>query len=104
MTCLTGDSFAILARECCLPFLLDEQNVRQIRISDQVADYILHLIVDEGLGPGDELPSESELARRLDVMSGLCTESASCKDWGAGRGAFQPLRFAAVSAFCPARS
>ncbi len=54
-----------------------------MRISDQVADYIVQLIVAEGLGPGDLLPSESELARKFDVSRPSVREATNAL---AGRG------------------
>lgn len=57
--------------------------VRQVRISDQVADYIVSLIADEGFAPGDTLPSESELARRLGVSRPAVREATNAL---AGRG------------------
>ncbi|MBD3845564.1 FadR family transcriptional regulator [Bosea sp. SSUT16] len=57
--------------------------MKQVRISDQVADYIVRLIFEEGLGPGDALPSESELARQFEVSRPAVREATNAL---AGRG------------------
>nr|WP_280514937.1 FadR/GntR family transcriptional regulator [Aureimonas sp. ME7] len=62
---------------------MGEFGVRQIRISDQVADYIVRLIRTEGLRSGDTLPSEAELARRFDVSRPAVREATNAL---AGRG------------------
>lgn len=41
--------------------------LQQVRISDQVADYIVRYIEEHQLEPGESLPSESELAKVLGV-------------------------------------
>jgi DNA-binding FadR family transcriptional regulator len=57
--------------------------IRQIKISDQVASYIVQLIADGQLAPGDDLPSESELARRFGVGRPAVREATNAL---AGRG------------------
>lgn len=75
--------------------------MRQVRISDQVSDYILGLIRDGGLAPGDVLPSESELARRFDVGRPAVREATNAL---AGRGIISVSsgRSPTVSAMAPA--
>ena len=51
--------------------------LRQIRVSDQVTTYIRDFIASNGLRPGDELPSESELARRLGVSRPTIREATN---------------------------
>jgi DNA-binding FadR family transcriptional regulator len=57
--------------------------LRQVRVSDQVADYIVRLIAEEALEAGDVLPSESELARRFEVSRPAVREATNAL---AGRG------------------
>lgn len=75
--------------------------VRQVRISDQVSDYIVRLIRDEGLSPGDVLPSESELARRFEVGRPAVREATNAL---VGRGIISVSsgRSPTVSAMAPA--
>jgi DNA-binding FadR family transcriptional regulator len=57
--------------------------MRQVRVSDQVADYIIRLIAEDALEAGDVLPSEGELARRFDVSRPTVREATNAL---AGRG------------------
>jgi DNA-binding FadR family transcriptional regulator len=57
--------------------------IRQVRVSDQVADYIVRLIAEDALEAGDVLPSESELARRFEVSRPTVREATHAL---AGRG------------------
>jgi DNA-binding FadR family transcriptional regulator len=57
--------------------------LRQVRVSDQVADYIVRLIAEEALEAGDVLPSEGELARRFEVSRPAVREATHAL---AGRG------------------
>ncbi len=51
--------------------------IRQVRISDQVADYVVRYIRDSQLVPGDDLPSENELARILGVSRPAVREATN---------------------------
>lgn len=53
------------------------ERLRQIRVSDQVIKYIRDFIADNGLRSGDELPSESELSRRLGVSRPTIREATN---------------------------
>jgi DNA-binding FadR family transcriptional regulator len=54
-----------------------EEPLRRIRVSDQVSEYIRVHIATNGLRPGDELPSESELSRRLGVSRPTVREATN---------------------------
>lgn len=49
--------------------------LRRDRLHEQVADRIQGLIIDESLRPGDKLPSERDLAERLDVSRTVIREA-----------------------------
>ena len=51
--------------------------LRQVRVSDQVRAYIRSYIAANDLRPGDALPSESELARRLGVSRPTIREATN---------------------------
>jgi DNA-binding FadR family transcriptional regulator len=51
--------------------------LRRVRISDQVSDYVKAYIASHSLKPGDELPSESELSRRLGVSRPTIREATN---------------------------
>jgi DNA-binding FadR family transcriptional regulator len=51
--------------------------LRQVRVSDQVSEYIRSYIAENGLRPGDALPSESELSRRLGVSRPTIREATN---------------------------
>ncbi len=53
------------------------ERLRRIRVSDQVSEYIRVLIATNRLKPGDELPSESELSRRLGVSRPTIREATN---------------------------
>jgi len=57
--------------------------LRQVRISDQVASYIVQYIAESRLAAGDVLPSENELARILGVSRPAVREATNAL---AGRG------------------
>ena len=51
--------------------------LRQVRVSDQVSEYIRSYIATNGLRQGDPLPSESELSRRLGVSRPTIREATN---------------------------
>jgi DNA-binding FadR family transcriptional regulator len=51
--------------------------LRQVRVSDQVSEYIRSYIAENALRPGDALPSESELSRRLGVSRPTIREATN---------------------------
>jgi len=60
--------------------------LRQVRISDQIADRIVRYIAESGLSVGDPLPSENEWARMLGVSRPSVREATNTL---AGRGLIQ---------------
>jgi GntR family transcriptional repressor for pyruvate dehydrogenase complex len=51
--------------------------IKQITISEQIADHLLELISRENLRPNDELPSEAELARVFNVSRPTVREATN---------------------------
>ena len=43
------------------------RSIQRVSLTDEIMDRLLGLIIDEGLNPGDKLPSERELMARLAV-------------------------------------
>jgi DNA-binding FadR family transcriptional regulator len=60
-----------------------DQPLKQVRISDQIADQIVRYISEERLSAGDALPSENEWARTLGVSRPAVREATNAL---AGRG------------------
>jgi DNA-binding FadR family transcriptional regulator len=55
----------------------DDSGIRQITISEQIADHVLALISEQNLQPGDQLPSETELARTFNVSRPAVREATN---------------------------
>lgn len=53
------------------------QNVKPIRISDQIATQIRHLLLEGKLKPGERLPTESELAEKFGASRASVREALS---------------------------
>jgi GntR family transcriptional repressor for pyruvate dehydrogenase complex len=54
---------------------LQSFQVSRLKLSDQVAEQIQHVIVNGGLRPGDKLPSERELGEQLGVSRTVVREA-----------------------------
>jgi len=55
----------------------DDSGIRQITISEQIADHLLALISEQNLQPDDQLPSEMELARTFKVSRPAVREATN---------------------------
>ena len=55
----------------------DDSGIKQITISEQIADHLLALISEQNLQPNDQLPSETELARTFNVSRPAVREATN---------------------------